>query len=225
MENEARERRGIPVFETHFRGDVCGGERRDAAERRRRVLDAARTLFEEKGVDAVSMYEVGREAGVGQGTLYRRYEHKGALCAALLHDSVARFTEETRLHLESGRGPVLAQLEYLLARLAEFNEANGPLLGAIRDAAGGERRPEMYRSPFYRWLKETVAVLLDRAVEEREIPPLDVEYAADAILAPLNIDLYLFQRHEHGMSTERITQSLSRLVVDGLRGVREGHEA
>ncbi|MDQ4106999.1 MAG: TetR/AcrR family transcriptional regulator, partial [Actinomycetota bacterium] len=172
-------------------------------------------------VEAVSMYEIGREAGVGQGTLYRRYEHKGALCTALLYDSAVRFSEEVRDHLEKDRGPTLAQLEYLLVRLAGFNEENGPLLGAIRDAAGGGRRLEVYRNPFYIWLVETVAALLERAVGEGEIPPLDVEYAAGAILAPLNIDLYLFQRHELGMQPERITTALGRLILDGLRGVRE----
>ncbi len=214
----------IPALETGFHGDACCGERRDAAERRRRVLEAARTLFDERGVDAVSMYEVGREAGVGQGTLYRRYEHKGALCAALLHESAARFSEEIRERLGKDRGPALAQLEYLLSRLAGFNEENASLLGAIRDAAGGGRRPEVYRNPFYRWLKETVAILLGWAVEEGEIPALDVEYAADAVLAPLNIDLYLFQRRELGMSPERITRSLNRLVLDGLRGPERGEK-
>ncbi len=218
MDGGDRERRGIPALDAELCGDVCCGERRDAAERRRRVLDAARSLFDERGVDAVSMYEVGREAGVGQGTLYRRYEHKGALCTALLYDSATRFSEEVRDHLEKDHGPALAQLEYLLVRLAEFNEENAPLLGAIRDAAGGGRRPEVYRNPFYVWLKETVAALLERAVGEGEIPPLDVEYAADAILAPLNIDLYLFQRHELGMQPGRITTALNRLILDGLRG-------
>ncbi len=221
MGGEDRERREIPVLDKEFRGDVCCGERRDAAERRRRVLDAARALFDERDVETVSMYEIGREAGVGQGTLYRRYEHKGALCTALLYDSAVRFSEEVRDHLEKDRGPTLAQLEYLLVRLAGFNEENGPLLGAIRDAAGGGRRLEVYRNPFYIWLAETVAALLERAVGEGEIPPLDVEYAAGAILAPLNIDLYRFQRHELGMQPERITTALGRLILDGLRGVRE----
>lgn len=219
MDGEARARREIPVFEAELWGDVCCGERRDAAERRLRVLDAARALFDERGVDAVSMYEVGREAGVGQGTLYRRYEHKGALCRALLHESAARFSDEVRGHLEKDRGPALAQLEYFLSRLARFNEENAPLLGAIRDAAGGGRRPEVYRNPFYRWLKGTVSVLLERAVGEGEIPPLDVEYASDAILAPLNIDLYLFQRRELGMEPGRMASSLSQFVLGGLRGI------
>lgn len=221
MGKESKLRRGMPVLESNLCDDVCGGERRDAAESRRRVLDAARALFDERGVDTVNMYEIGRKAGVGQGTLYRRYEHKGALCAALLHESAARFSEKVRGHLEQEQEPALAQLEYFLYRLVGFNEKNASLLGAIRDAAGGGRRPEVYRNPFYRWLKETVVTLLERAIGEGEISPLDVEYAADAILAPLNIDLYLFQRHELGMNPERITTALSRLVLDGLRGDRE----
>lgn len=207
-------RREIP--ELNFGSGGARAERRDAAERRRRILGAARELFGEKGVDAVSMYEVGREAGVGQGTLYRRYEHKGALCSALLAESAERFAEDVKVREKSGEPP-LALLEYLLIRLVDFNEENGPLLGAIRDAAGGERRHAMYRSPFYGWLRETAVTLLGRAVEEGEVRPLDVEYAADALLAPLNIDLYLFQRHELSMDPGRITAALRGLLLHGLR--------
>ena len=209
------ERRGIPHLSFGGSGEVRT-ERRDAAERRRRILGAARKLFGEKGVDAVSMYEVGRTAGVGQGTLYRRYEHKGALCSALLAESAERFSEEIQARDESGDSS-LAMLEHLLVRLVDFNEENGPLLGAMRDAAGGGRRHEVYRGPFYGWLRDTTVTLLTRAVEEGEARPLDVEYAADALLAPLNIDLYLFQRHELGMQPERIAAALRGLLLHGLR--------
>ncbi len=203
--------------EAYGYGTARSGERRDAAESRRRILDAARSLFSERGVEAVSMYEIGREAGVGQGTLYRRYEHKGALCGAMLHESAERFTTEVGDRLRS-QGPALEQLEYLLSRLTDFNEENGSLLGAIRDSAGGARRPEVYRNPFYRWLKETVTAILGHGMECEELPEnLDVEYLSDAILAPLNIDLYLFQRHELGMEPERITSSLKNLLLNGLR--------
>lgn len=164
------------------------------------------------------MYEIGRAAGVGQGTLYRRYEHKGALCGALLHENVERFAEEARTRMEKDDGPVLGQLKYLLAGLARFNEENASLLGAIRDAAGGVRRFAPYRNPFYQWLRAVVMMLLERGVGRGEIPALDVEYASDAILAPLNIDLYLYQRYELGMSPERITSSLQGLLLNGLRG-------
>ena len=46
--------------------------RRDAAANRERILDTARRLFSEQGLDA-SMDDVARGAGVGAGTLYRRF--------------------------------------------------------------------------------------------------------------------------------------------------------
>lgn len=206
----------IPMLGEEAFGGLAVGERRDAAESRRRILGAARALFEERGVDAVSMHEIGRAAGVGQGTLYRRFEHKGALCAALLGEEIGDLHEETRSRIGSGEGTASESLVWFLGRLVDFNERNAPLLGAIRDAAGGERRVEMYRNPFYAWLRATVGVLLSRAVEEEEIPRLDLDYLADVLLGALNIDLYLYQRHELGMNRERIVAAL-RGLLDGLR--------
>ena len=198
-------------------GAVPSGERRDAAESRRRVLGVARELFSERGVDSVSMHEIGRAAGVGQGTLYRRYEHKGALCLALLFEGVEGLYERARGREEAG-GPALEQLMALLEDLALFNEENAPFLGTIRDSAGGERRAEMYRNPFFAWLQGTVVALLGRAVREGETPEtLDVEAAAGAVLAPLNVDLYLYQRRELGMERGRIVAAIRDLLLDGLR--------
>src|SRR3954447_5594039 len=59
-------------------------ERADAARNRRRVLDAAASLFAERGVDAVTMDDVVAAAGVGKGTLYRRFGDKRGLVAARL---------------------------------------------------------------------------------------------------------------------------------------------
>lgn len=57
--------------------------RRDAAENRERLLDAARYVFAEQGLDA-SVEEVARAAGVGMGTLYRRFPTKQALIDELV---------------------------------------------------------------------------------------------------------------------------------------------
>ena len=208
----------MPVLGEGFGGEAPCGERSDAAESRRRILSAARKLFEEKGVDAVSMAEVGRAAGVGQGTLYRRFDHKGALCAALLRDRMGQFAEEAGLRVEDEAEPALERLVWFLDRLAQFTEEDAPLLAAVRGPVGGEHRSGVYRSPFYGWLRAAVAALLARAVERGEAPDdLDVEVAADAILAPLAVDLYLFQRNELGISRERIVGALRALLLDGVR--------
>jgi len=46
--------------------------RADARRNREQILAAAKTVFRERGVD-VPMEEIARRAGVGVGTLYRRF--------------------------------------------------------------------------------------------------------------------------------------------------------
>lgn len=200
-------------------GAAPGGarkERRDAAAHRARILSVARDLFSARGVDATTMQEIARAAGVGQGTLYRRYAHKGELCGALLADNMQRF-RATILDITAASGSALAQLDQVLGQLIAFNEANGPLLGAIEDAACGDRRTGPYRGPLYGWLREIVEGLLRRAVAAGEAAPLDIEATVDGVLAPLAIDVYLYQRHELGYGPERIAGALRWLLLDGIR--------
>lgn len=194
------------------------GERRDAVENRRRVLAAARELFAARGVDAVTMQEVARAAGIGQGTLYRRFAHKGQLCLALIADDVRALHAAVGARLADDDEPALDQLEFFLARLADFMERNAEFLAGAADAACGERRDAAHDNPFYGWQRGTVATLLDRAVARGEIAPLDTAPAADVVLAPLAIDLYLHLRHGRGYAPERILAAVRRVVFDGLRG-------
>ncbi len=193
-------------------------ERRDAAEHRQRILSTARVLFSEQGVDAVSMHQVALAAGVGQGTLYRRYAHKGMLCTALLEEGITGFQEEMLRYLEHiGESlAALDRLKYVLVHLLAFNEHNAPLLAAITDSACGQRRTQPYHSPFYLWLRQVVMVLLQQAVTRAEVAPLDIEYAADVVLTPLAIDLYLYQRYELGFTQERIAEGLQHFLLHGL---------
>lgn len=193
-------------------------ERRDAALHRRRVLDAARALFAEYGVEQVSMHQIAQKAGVGQGTLYRRYAHKGLLCTAILSEDIERFQEQLRAALVAmgERTPAVERLYYLLERLLAFNEANTPLLSAIADVAGSERRQSQYHSPFYQWLRQVVLLLLRRARERQEIGSDDLEYAADLVLLPLSIDFYRYQRQRTDFTPARLLVSLRQFLARGL---------
>jgi len=59
--------------------------RRDAQQNRERLLAAAGRVFEAKGLEA-SVADVARTAGVGMGTLYRRFPSKEALIEALVSE-------------------------------------------------------------------------------------------------------------------------------------------
>src|SRR6516225_10973700 len=70
--------------------------RRDAERNRQRILKAAAKVFNERGLD-VSLDEIARYAGVGVGTVYRRFRTKEELVEALFLDrldSVAALAEE-----------------------------------------------------------------------------------------------------------------------------------
>jgi AcrR family transcriptional regulator len=59
--------------------------RRDAERNRQRILESARIVFAERGL-GVSLDEIARHAGVGVGTIYRRFPDKEQLIDALFED-------------------------------------------------------------------------------------------------------------------------------------------
>ncbi len=199
-------------------------ERRDAAEHRQRILEVAQRLFAEHGVNAISMHQIARAAGIGQGTLYRRYAHKGELCMDLLRERYERFVEEiVTLLAARATAPALERLDSVLAKCVALLEEHSALLGPVAgtDKQCGESDTSWHfsfqRSPLYLWQQELFVGLLTEAVERGEIASIDIPYTTDAILATLHPMLYSFQRKEHGFAPERILQGLRRIYIDGLK--------
>jgi AcrR family transcriptional regulator len=201
--------RGIPQAEL----GSPPGERRDAAENRKRVLDAARALFAERGVDAASMHDVAQAAGIGQGTLYRRFPNKATLCEALLAHNLWQFHDAVVARLDQDEGPVLGQLRWFVDALLAFVEGNGPLVRAMGDSACGATPEDHYQHPWTLWQRGVMAALLERAAARGEIAPTDVEATADVVLAACDPPLYLHQRQQRGYSRERIVGNLMRLLA------------
>lgn len=69
-------------------------ERGDAAANRERILCAARTLLEANGPNAVSMDAVASTAGVGKGTVFRRFGDRAGMMAALISDYMRDFQDQ-----------------------------------------------------------------------------------------------------------------------------------
>jgi AcrR family transcriptional regulator len=199
-------------------------ERCDALENRRKLLVAAKQLFAAQGLDQTDMYEVARAAGLGQGTLYRHFAHKGELCQALVRDDLdafmARVDEKARR--DAGPDSALSALDGLIADQLALLEKHLPLLAAS-EAAGGPPGPKGPRSPWRQWLREHVTRLLSAAVERGEVDPdVDVQYVADALLAILSPRQVGYQRRELGYDLDRIIAGTRSLFVEGLRLRRVG---
>lgn len=71
------------------------GLRVDAERNRQRIVTAAREAFAEVGLE-VPMEEIARRAGVGVGTLYRRYPTRGDLVAAAFEAKMNAYAQAAR---------------------------------------------------------------------------------------------------------------------------------
>jgi AcrR family transcriptional regulator len=193
-------------------------ERRDAAKHRQQVLAAAARLFAERGVNAVTMDEIARAAGVGKGTLYRRYAHKGLLCLAVMDECWRYFQDQAvgELARDADHLSPLARLDLFLGRLVSWIEDHVDWLGVIADAADGEQRGSGCRGPIFQWSHQVITSLLDEAIRRGEATIDDPVYTADVLLAALDVDLYSYQRRTRGYTPEQIHRGLRR-IVDGLR--------
>ncbi|HEX3713198.1 MAG TPA: helix-turn-helix domain-containing protein [Trebonia sp.] len=94
--------------------------RRDAERNRQRILTAAARVFTERGLDA-TLDEVAREAGVGVGTVYRRFPDKESLVTELFRhrvDDLVTVAEKACTFPDPWHG-LVSYLEYAAAAMAE----------------------------------------------------------------------------------------------------------
>jgi AcrR family transcriptional regulator len=90
--------------------------RADARRNRDQLLQAARDVFVEHGPGA-PLEEVARRAGVGIGTLYRRFPDRQALQRAVALDTLERVTQEAHLALAEEAEPFAALARYMYRAL------------------------------------------------------------------------------------------------------------
>jgi len=180
-------------------------ERADARRNRTAVLCAAERLFAEHGVDNVSMDAVAAAAGVGKGTLFRRFGDRAGLARALLQESERRL-QEGFLHGPPPLGPGAppqARLKAFAAARLDLLERHADLVAAAEAGAGGAR----FLAAPYGVHRLHVAVLVAEAD-----PAADAEFAADVLLAPLSAESHAHWRRIRGMSRERLQAGFDALV-------------
>jgi AcrR family transcriptional regulator len=188
-------------MELPLAGSPPRSERADAARNRARVLEAAAALFEERDGREVTMEQIAAAAGVGKGTLYRRYPDVPSIAVALL-DEHERELQERLLRGRPPLGPGAPPGERLAAfyrAIVDLLERHGHLALA---AETGERR---YGTGAYRaWTLHVNALVADAGMGGHAA-------LADVLLAPLAPDVFAHQRAA-GLSAKRIARDLGVLA-------------
>jgi len=195
---------------------------------RERLLGAARAVIEEEGYSAASVLQVAERAGVAAGTLYRHFASKEELCVEVFRAVCAR---EERAMLAAGAaleasGPCTAieRLEEVLATFARRALRNPSLAWALL-AEPVDPRVDAERLAYRTRYTGYVAESLRRAIAAGEIPDLDVEFTAAAVVGGCGAALVGPLAPTSGTpSREAVVESL-RAFVRRAAGARPGGAA
>ncbi|GLY18972.1 TetR/AcrR family transcriptional regulator [Kineosporia rhizophila] len=175
--------------------------RADAQRNVGQLLEAAKAVFAESGVDA-PVREIAARAGVGVGTLYRHFPQRSDLITAVFKSEVdAAAAEAPRLSAE--HEPIEALLQWLM-RFTGFIATKGGLAAALHSGDPAyEPLPRYFEANF----GPVVHSLLEAAEATGQIRAGAVE-PVDLLRAVANLSLAGDEEH---------TRRMVRLLIDGLR--------
>jgi AcrR family transcriptional regulator len=105
-------------------------ERADAARNRRHLLETARAMLAEQGADKLTMDALAEQAGLGKGTVFRRFGSRAGIFQALLDDDEREFQQQV-LSGPPPLGPGAPPVDRLIA----YGRARTDFLIGHRDIA------------------------------------------------------------------------------------------
>lgn len=195
--------KGIAGRRTTRRGE-------QARATRRRIVDAAATLFIENGYTPTTLDQIAEQAGVAVQTVYFHFGNKRTVLkeavdvAAVGDDEPVPlldrpWLDEIRAEPDSHRVVAL----WVHTSRAIFSRI-GPIMRVVRDAAAGD--PDMASQwAINEQQRDTAYRLLAQLLDDRGAlkPDMSVDEAADIIFALLSIELYLLFTATRGWTLER----------------------
>ncbi|MFI0420048.1 TetR/AcrR family transcriptional regulator [Spongiactinospora sp. 9N601] len=180
--------------------------RADARRNRDLIVTAAQRLFLEQGID-VPLDEVARRAGVGIGTLYRRFPDRDALLRAVAEDTLRRLADlvETARREEPDAWHALCRFLRSCAelRLGELAARLDPRLQ--REMRTGQDLDEIRQRVIAAVLELTARAQADGTLRA-DAGPLDIAMVMTLhVYAPANV------------SGDQAVRRMVEIMLDGLR--------
>lgn len=185
--------------------------RRDAERNRLLILRAARVVFAQRGLEA-TLDEVAREAGLGVGTVYRRFPNREALIEALFDDGIdeiVRIVEEAEAEPRAWDG-----LRHFMTSVLQLQTADR----GLRDVLLSQRSPDPEHDVLRDHLKPPLERLVRRAQQEgdlrEDLTATDVGVLEVAVLGAAEFT---------AVAAPGAWQRFLAIVLDGMRAPRDQH--
>lgn len=161
---------------------------RRKADRPHELLEAALTLFVEKGLAATRQEEVARRAGVSKGTLYLYYPSKDELFKAVIEAYLTQVIVEGAEIVDQFEGSTSELLRLLAATWwsrVGSSRAAGLLVLIMAEANTFPDLAQFYVDEVVAPSHELLARVVRRGIARGEFRPLDVTSVVHALIAPM----------------------------------------
>lgn len=189
----------------HISLNSSGTERADAARNRRLLLAAAKNLIDHHGAAAVTMDAVAREAGVGKGTVFRRFGSRTGLMLALLDHSESEI-QQAYLSGPEPLGPGAPPLDRLLAYGRARLKLTADHLDILLEAGAGAE--DFMSHPVARTSTQHVQILLRQLGFDGAL-----DFLALTVQAPLSASSVRYLLVDVGLDLETITHQWQDMVT------------
>lgn len=188
------------------------------------LLDAALEVFGEKGFAGAKLDEVAKKAGVAKGTVYLYYPNKEELLKSVVREHVSPIVKEVSLAQQS-KGHASSADQIADAIDQWWTRYGSTRLSAITKIILTETNafPDIGRffhgeviQPWWDYLEG----ILKRGVDQGEFSPIDTEYVAKILCAPL-VTLGVWKRTmdlccDTHTDANRYLNTYTKLVLSGL---------
>ena len=184
------------------------------------LLEAALSLFVEKGFAATRLEDVAARAGVSKGTLYLYFENKDALFKAVIQEGIIPVIAENEAIAARHSGCSFDLLELLLenwwTKIGQTAFAGIPKL-MVAEARNFPELASFYYENVISRGRALVGSALRRGMESGEFRSMDVETTVDVVIAPILMLLIWRYSMSCCQGSESDPQMYLRIHMDLLR--------
>jgi AcrR family transcriptional regulator len=179
---------------------------------RERILDAALSVFAERGYHRATVDDIVRVSETSKGGLYHHFATKEAVFLALVDDFTERLAVAAATAI-AGRQGALAKVEgALTAALSTFHDNERLARLILLEAMGLGSLWETKRAEVHGRFAALIQGYLDEAVAEGSIRPLDTRVATLAWLGAVN-EIVIDWLHHRDRDPAAAIPALTRLLL------------
>lgn len=196
---------------------VTAGKVTDFSERKLELIEGAAEVFARAGYHGCSMRDVAERIGMRQSSIYHHFRSKDEILGAICTYGGETFLRNIRA-IRAGEGTPLAKIEAVIrAHVTPYvlRQHYAYSFVFMRRHLTGKAKAAVSR--LARAYEQELEELLHQGMKTGELDSgIDARMATFALLGMCN-SVSFWAGREPGVSIDRVAQSFSRTLIDGLR--------